>query len=129
LSQSQEMQLAYTALHGDQQPLPGVLSKYVFNYPTHNATFSWLGQLGSVFSARTRVGVIQRAGHDAYPVWDVSASRTNGRIRPYLQFSNLSNTGYQEIPGVAMPGRTVVGGVELLLLSRAQTHSADPERQ
>jgi len=85
--------------------------------------------LGSVFSARTRVGVIQRVGHDAHPVWDVSASRTNGRIRPYLQFSNLSNTGYQEIPGVAMPGRTVVGGVELLLLSRAQTHSADPERQ
>jgi iron complex outermembrane receptor protein len=24
---------------------------------------------------------------------------------------NLSNTGYQEIPGVPLPGRTIMGGV------------------
>ena len=115
LPRSQAVQSAYTGLHGSQQPLPGVMSKYVFNYPSHNATFSWLGQFGNVFSARTRVGVVQRLGHDAYPVWDLSASRSHGRIRPYLEFSNLSNTGYEEISGVAMPGRSVTGGLELIL--------------
>jgi hypothetical protein len=29
--------------------------------------------------------------------------------------SNLTSASYQEIPGVAMPGRTVIGGVELVL--------------
>jgi hypothetical protein len=91
------------------------MSKCVFNYLSHNAPFSWLGQFGNVFSGRTRVGVVQRLSHDAYPVWDLSGSRSNGRIRPYLEFSNLSNTGYEEIPGVAMPGRSVTGGVELIL--------------
>jgi hypothetical protein len=32
--------------------------------------------------------------------------------------SNLANTGYQEIGGVAMPGRSFVGGVELVLVKR-----------
>jgi outer membrane cobalamin receptor len=116
LRQTQEVQLAYTGLHGSQQPLPGVISKYVFNYPTHNATFSWLGQFHNILTARTRVGVVQRVGHDAYPVWDLSASRIHGRIRPYLQLSNLSNTGYEEIPGVAIQGRSITGGMELILV-------------
>jgi iron complex outermembrane receptor protein len=29
--------------------------------------------------------------------------------------SNLSNTGYQEIIGVPMPGRSFTGGVDVLL--------------
>jgi len=122
LPKSQQLQLGYTVLHGSQQVLPGIISKYVFNYPSHNATFTWLGQFKDVISTRTRVGIIQRVGHDAYPVWDLAASRTNGRIRPYLQLSNLSNTGYEEIPGVAMPGRSVVGGFEFVFLSRPQRH-------
>jgi hypothetical protein len=32
-----------------------------------------------------------------------------------VQVSNLTNTAYQSIPGVAMPGRTIVGGVELVI--------------
>ena len=97
-----------------------MISKYVFNYPSHNAAFSWLGQFHKSLAVRTRVGAIQRFGHDPYPVWDLAASRTNGRIRPYLQLSNLSNTGYKEIPGVAMPGRSIVGGLELVLRPEAQ---------
>jgi hypothetical protein len=32
--------------------------------------------------------------------------------------TNLSNSGYQEIAGVYMPGRAFVGGVELILGKR-----------
>jgi iron complex outermembrane receptor protein len=46
-------------------------------------------------------------------LWDVGVARPQGRIRPYVQFANLTNTSYQEIPGVVMPGRSVIGGVEL----------------
>src|SRR5882724_603877 len=67
LPKSQQVELGYTVLHGSQQALPGFISKYVFNYPSHNAAFTWMGQFKDVISARSRVGVIQRVGHGAYP--------------------------------------------------------------
>ena len=118
LPKAQTIDLAYTALHGSQAALPGLTSKYVFEYPTHNAAFSWTGQFKNQLGLRSRVGLVQRVGQDLYPLWDLSFCRTTGWARPYLQFSNLSNTNYEEIPGVAMPGRSVIGGVELILSRR-----------
>jgi iron complex outermembrane receptor protein len=48
-------------------------------------------------------------------VWNLALTHDSGRIRPYLRLANLSNTGYQEINGVAMPGRSITGGVSLWL--------------
>jgi len=56
-------------------------------------------------------------------VWDIAVSRARGRIRPYLQFSNVTNTGYQEIPGVVMPGRSFAAGAEWVWTAAARpTH-------
>lgn len=115
LPKSQEIVFAYTALHASQQEQVGLTSKYVFNYPNHNGVFSWLGEFHDFLSVRTRVGATQRVGQTAYVIWDLAASRSQGLIRPYIQFSNLSNTSYQEIPNVAMPGRSVIGGSQLVL--------------
>jgi outer membrane cobalamin receptor len=120
LPKAQTIDLSYTALHGSQGALPGLTSKYVFEYPTHNAAFSWTGQFKNQLGVRSRVGLVQRVGNDLYPLWDLSFCRTAGWARPYLQFSNLSNTDYEEIPRVAMPGRSVLGGVELILFRRAK---------
>lgn len=114
----QELGFGYTYLNASQAAVPGLISQYVFNYPSNSAVFSWLATVKQTVSIRNRVGMIQRVGHGAYPLWDVAACRNNGRIRPYLQFSNLSNTGYEEIRGVPMPGRMVVGGVELVLTKK-----------
>lgn len=103
---------SYTGMQGSVQPLPGLQSKYAFNYPVHNAIFGWTGRLPGGISARTRVGALQRFGRDTYALWDVSATRATGSIRPYLQLANISNTSYQEVTGVVMPGRSIVGGVE-----------------
>ena len=35
-----------------------------------------------------------------------------GLIRPFLQLTKLSNTRYQEILGLAMPGQAGMSGVE-----------------
>jgi iron complex outermembrane receptor protein len=37
-----------------------------------------------------------------------------GRFRPFVQFTNLTNTRYQEIIGVVMQARTLVGGTEFV---------------
>jgi len=117
-SQQQEFDLGYTGIYGAQQSLNGLISQYVFNYPTHNAYVGWQGSLGGGITARTRLGVVQRYQRDAYPLWDLAIARDKGRVRPYLQLTNLSNTDYQEIVGVAMPGRAVIGGLELVLFTK-----------
>lgn len=120
LPHEQQIQLAYTFLHGDQAPLPGTVSRYAFNYPSHEGVFIWIGSWRDFLVARTRVGVTQRFEHHAYPVWDLAIARKQGMIRPYIQFANLSNTGYQEIPGVIMPSRSVIGGLEFLLTRKTR---------
>ncbi len=112
LNKSQQLQLGYAAVRTSPPP-PGLISEYAFNYAAQNATAAWTLQPTSQLLLRTQLSVVQKTGQTAYPVWDVSASRTTGRIRPYLRLLNLSNTGYQEIPGVPVQGRTIMAGVQL----------------
>ena len=121
LAHEQEIELAYTFLHGDHALLPeGEVSRYVFNYPSNEAVFSWTGAWREWLVARTRVGITQRFEQGAYPVWDLSVARKSGIVRPYLQLANLSNTGYEEIPGVLMPNRSVIGGMEIVWAKRSR---------
>ncbi len=108
----QQVDIAYTNLQGAQSVLTAQQSKYVFNYPVQSAVLAWRGALGSHGTLRTRIGVVERYARDPYAVWDVYFAGSKGRIRPFLQLTNLSGTRYQEIPGVATPGRTIVGGLE-----------------
>ena len=110
---SQTLSAGYTALHGDRAPAPGITSKYVFNYPVNNALVAWQGALGG-FIGRTRIAVVDRRGRDPYALWDASMARAKGRLRPFLQLTNITSTVYQEISGVALPKIGVVGGVELV---------------
>ncbi len=104
--------LAYTGLRGAGAVVADTLSKYVFNYPTHYGIAGWQGELPGGLIARTRVGALRRLGRDPYAVWDVYVARRAGRLHPFLHATNLTGSRYEEIPGVAMPGRGVVGGVE-----------------
>jgi iron complex outermembrane receptor protein len=91
------------------------VSKYAFNYPVQSAVLQWNGAIGSHVVARTRLGIVNRFAHDPYAVWDASATCITGRIRPFLQLTNLTNTIYEEIPAIEMPSRGVVGGIEWVL--------------
>jgi len=109
---TQRLDLGYTAVRATAPPV-GLISEYAFNYAAQNAVFAWSGDLPGVFrqfTARTQVGVIQKTTRTAYPLWDISLARNTGRLRPYLRLLNLSNTGYQEVPGVPLQGRTIMAG-------------------
>jgi outer membrane cobalamin receptor len=111
-TRSQTVRLAWTALSGAQRALHGLQSEYVFNYPVNNASFEWLGTFHQSWVLGTRVQVAQRYQQTAYPVWDFQASRQRGRIQPWLRIANLSNTGYEEVVGVPMPGRSFTAGLQ-----------------
>jgi iron complex outermembrane receptor protein len=111
------LRLSYTGLHGAQRALESVESRYVFNYPSHSAVAGWLKSARG-WVARARIGALVRRGRSPYAVVDLYGARASGRLRPFLQLTNLAGTRYEEIPGVAMPGRAVVGGVEISIFGR-----------
>lgn len=112
------LEFSYTGLNGAQNVLGALQSKYVFNYPRHTGLATWQAALGKAFVARSRVGALERLGRSPYAVWDVFGSWQKGHLQPYLQLSNLTAANYQEVIGVPMPGRGIVGGVELVWVKR-----------
>ena len=116
LPHSQQASFSYTAIHGVQDALQGMQSRYTSNYPTHRAVVSWLGELPGKFEARSQIGVVQRFGADPYAVWDAALTREfYGRVRANLGLANIGSTSYEEIQNVVMPGRSVIFGLDLLL--------------
>ena len=109
-TKSQTIRISWTALHGAQNALNGLQSEYIFNYPVQNIHASWTAALGHAFVVSNSVQLAQRYQQTVYPVWNAAFTHDSGKLRPYLRLSNLSNTGYQEITGVAMPGRSITGG-------------------
>ena len=118
LPREQRLQFAYTGLYGAQDPMNGQQTKYTFNYPTNDGVITWQGTLPGNFVARTRVGVIDRYQKDPYALWDASIGREFRNVRAYLSFANITDTQYQEIDGVIMPGRSVLVGLEFFWRSK-----------
>ena len=116
-SATHELSWQYTGLRGAQSGLNNQESKYVFNYPVHSGVVTWQAALPHSLIARTRVGALERYQRDPYATWDIYAAYNGARIRPFLQLANVTGTSYQEIPGIVMPGRSVIGGLEVRLLS------------
>ena len=122
-AKGQTVQVAWTEVIGAQPPLNGLQSEYALDYPVQNLHASWTVALGGTLMVTNSVAITkpyQQPGNPAwnpnpYPVWNAALARGAGKLRPYLRLENLSNTGYQEISGVAMQGRSITGGVSLWL--------------
>ena len=116
LPHSEFLDLGYTAMHGFHTSLPGIASEYAFWYPAQSAVISWRAPLPGKLMARSRVGILDRYGYKAYGLWDLYVARSAGRIHPFVQFTNLSNSSYYEVQRVAMPGRAVVVGLDVAVI-------------
>ncbi len=122
-TKEQTIQLAWTQLVGAQPPFNGLQSEYALNYPVENIHATWTATVGHALTVANSVAIAkpyQQPGNppwnaSPYPVWNLALTHDSGKIRPYLHLANLSNTGYQEINGVAMPGRSITGGVSIWL--------------
>jgi iron complex outermembrane receptor protein len=114
-AKAQTVRVSWTALHGAQNALHGLQSEYVFNYPVENIHATWSLAFGHAFAMTNAVQLAERYQQTVYPVWNSEFTHDSGKIRPYLRLTNLSNTAYQEITGVNMPGRAIVGGFAIQL--------------
>ncbi len=109
------IEAAWTGLTGVRQGLGEFQSRYVFNYPVQAVVAGWRGMAGEKLAGRLRVNRVQRLQRSAHAIVEAAVSWEGRRIRPFAQVSNLNDARYEEIPGVPMPGRTVLAGVELRL--------------
>jgi len=116
LPHQQRVRLSYSGLYGVQRTLNGQQTKYTFNYPVHDAIVSWQGVLPGKFIAGSRVGVVSRYQRDPYALWEASLGREFRYVRAHLSLANITDTQYEEIDGVIMPGRTVLFGLEFRLV-------------
>lgn len=118
ISHSQTLDLRYTWLLGAQNTVPLVETKYAFNYPSSSGVVAWQASLPGQILLRTRVGALNRVAQNAYALWDFYAACSRGKVHPFVQIANITNTSYQEIQGVQMPGRSITGGLEFLWRGR-----------
>ncbi len=114
IDSSQRIDVAYAGLHGTQAALHGEQSEYVFEYPVNSGTLTWWGHGPRHIDAHVRIGVLDRYARDPYPLIEASADRPFRHVKPFIELSNMTNTGYEEIPGVRMPGRSYLAGLEFL---------------
>jgi outer membrane cobalamin receptor len=110
-NKSQTVRIEWTGLHGAQTALHGLESEYVFNYPVENVHASWTWAMGHDIVLTNSVQLAQRYQQTVYPVWNATLTHDAWKVRPYLRLMNASNTGYQEISGVNMSPRTIMGGI------------------
>jgi outer membrane cobalamin receptor len=118
LPHEQSLQVSYTALHGVQNALNGLQTKYTFEYPRNDGIIAWSGLLPGKLIARTRIGVLDRYASDPYGLWDAAVAREFSHVAAHLTLSNITDTQYQEIQGVVMPGRSVVFGLDFFWRTR-----------
>ena len=118
ISHSQTLDLRYTWMVGEQNTVPLIETKYNFNYPSSSGVAAWQASLPGQIMLRTRMGALNRVSQNPYALWDFYAASTRGKVHPFVQIANITNTSYQEIQGVQMPGRSIMGGLEFLWRGR-----------
>jgi iron complex outermembrane receptor protein len=111
--------LQYTHLRTEANALAGLLSKYVLDYAPHNTAVSGGARAPFGIDLSMRLGWTERNDGRAYQVVDVRASRAYRRVTVFVDASNLFDERYQEIPGVAMPGRWVSAGLRVDVRGRS----------
>jgi outer membrane cobalamin receptor len=109
----------YTHLRTGANALAGLLSKYVLDYAPHNMAISGGTRAPLGVDVSMRLGWTERHDGRSYQVVDVRASRAYRRATVFVDAANLFDERYQEIVGVAMPGRWVSAGVRVDIRGRS----------
>jgi iron complex outermembrane recepter protein len=92
------------------------LSKYVLDYAPHSVTIAASIALPAAVQIAPRIEVKRRTrsiGKSEYAVFDLRLSRGFGIHEIRVEGTNLGNATYQEVLGVAMPGRALTLSVAL----------------
>lgn len=111
-----ELGLQYAWLD-TRAPGLALLSKYVLDFARHSVAVTGSGDAVGM-TVGTRLDWKRRADGRNYWLLDARLARALGPVRLYLEGANLLDEEYQEVRGVAMPGRALFAGLEVRPRSR-----------
>jgi len=103
------VQAGYTGLTVDAAAVTQ-LSKYVLDYAPHSVAFAVSLTLPAAVQVAPRLEYRHRTrstGRDDYALVDLRVSRRFGAYEVRVEGTNLGDAEYQEVLGVAMPGRAL----------------------
>lgn len=110
----QHVKFDYTYLSSDRIDL-GVTSRYALEYLRHDLTVSIFHNLLLGIIQSWSVNYEDRIKFEDHLIVDTKLMKNFLNIELYLTISNLFNRKSEEIPGVKLPGRWIIGGVKLVL--------------
>jgi iron complex outermembrane receptor protein len=113
LSDGSFIQAGYTALDV-QAAAVTQLSKYVLDYAPHSLAVAASIGLPAAMQLAPRLEFKRRTrstGKSDYAVLDLRVSRRFGIYEMRLEGTNLGDASYQEVLGVAMPGRAITASI------------------
>lgn len=90
-----------------------LLSKYTLDYARHGVAVTASGVAWRGIGLGTTLAFRQRTGRDAYLLADVRVSRRAGPVTVFVDVKNLFDQAYEEVRGIAMPGRWATAGVRV----------------
>lgn len=107
-----ELRVTYALTDIRLDGVPG-LSKYVADFARHSLSVSTTAPLPARVSAGARVAFKRRDDGRQYSLADLRFSRplAGGRLVAFVEGTNLFDTRYEEVRGVAMPGRAFQAGL------------------
>lgn len=104
--------VSYSALDVSAPSL-ALLSKYVLDYTRQGVAAFGALDLGRGVNGSLRLDHRRRSDGQRYTLADARLSARVGRLRLFIEGTNLLDEAYQEVAGVAMPGRAGVVGVTI----------------
>jgi vitamin B12 transporter len=110
-----QIKIDYTYLNSDKADLD-VNSRYVLEHLEHDLTIKLYHDLPLGISQSWAFNYEDRLTLEDHLTMDTKLTRIFSDFSVFVKASNLLNNSYEEIPGVPLPGRWIIGGVKLNIL-------------
>jgi len=110
-----QIKIDYTYLNSDKADLD-VNSRYVLEHLKHDITIKLFHILPLGIAQSWTFNYEDRISLDDHFTIDTKLSKSFSSFDVFIKASNLLNKSYEEIPGVPLPGRWIIGGVKVCLL-------------
>jgi hypothetical protein len=104
----------YTYLYTDKSDL-GMNSRYVLEHLIHDFTFNLFHNLPFGMNQSWTINYEDRITLGDHFTIDTKLSKSISKFNVFLIATNILNEPYEEIPGVPLPGRWIIGGIKLVL--------------
>lgn len=109
------LKIGYTYLESDKAELY-LESRYSLEYLKHDLSIMLYHKLPLEINQSWTLNYEDRLTLDDYITVDTKLNKDFNSFNIYLNISNLLNKRYEEIPGVILPGRWIITGINLKII-------------